>query len=222
MQNRTCQGCTTVITPGPRERNKRKWCSESCRVAAYRIAHPDRNELRKAQKRRHYRENHVPIVHELTCELCSTAFSAKRPEAKYCSPRCKSAAFTATRKDDGRAKAYREQNAERIKEYQKKYAPRWFATDSGQACSQRAEARRRYIETSSESERFTRLEVADRDNWICGLCHGPVDSTLKYPDPLSASLDHITPLSLGGLHIRANAQLAHLRCNLSKGNRVAA
>jgi len=36
---------------------------------------------------------------------------------------------------------------------------------------------------------------------------------------MSASLDHIFPLSLGGDHVRENVHAAHLRCNISKNNR---
>lgn len=35
---------------------------------------------------------------------------------------------------------------------------------------------------------------------------------------MSASLDHILPLSLGGAHSMANVQLAHLSCNHTKSN----
>jgi len=38
---------------------------------------------------------------------------------------------------------------------------------------------------------------------------------------MSVSLDHIVPVSLGGMHSMANVQCAHLFCNLSKNNRVA-
>jgi 5-methylcytosine-specific restriction endonuclease McrA len=38
---------------------------------------------------------------------------------------------------------------------------------------------------------------------------------------MGPSLDHIVPVSLGGTHTWANVQLAHLRCNVSKGNRPA-
>lgn len=62
-------------------------------------------------------------------------------------------------------------------------------------------------------------EIFDRDRWRCQLCGGRVSRSLRHPDPLSASLDHIVPLNDGGAHIRANVQLAHLRCNLSKGPR---
>jgi len=48
-----------------------------------------------------------------------------------------------------------------------------------------------------------------------------VDPSLKYPDPMSVSLDHIVPVSLGGMHAMSNVQCSHLFCNLSKNNRVA-
>lgn len=67
---------------------------------------------------------------------------------------------------------------------------------------------------------FTNAAVYERDSWECGLCGEPVDSGLEYPDPLSASLDHVVPLSLGGAHSLENVQLAHLSCNVRKGARV--
>lgn len=61
--------------------------------------------------------------------------------------------------------------------------------------------------------------VFHRDNWICQLCDGPVDRYLPWPDPYSPSLDHVVPVSKGGEHTYENTQLAHLRCNIAKGNR---
>lgn len=37
--------------------------------------------------------------------------------------------------------------------------------------------------------------------------------------PKRAAVDHIVPLSLGGAHSLENVQLAHLFCNMRKGNR---
>jgi len=70
-------------------------------------------------------------------------------------------------------------------------------------------------------EHVSRMEVFERDGWICGLCGVDVDRSLKWPDPMSVSLDHVIPVSLGGLHSLANVQCAHLFCNCVKGNRVA-
>lgn len=69
-------------------------------------------------------------------------------------------------------------------------------------------------------EEFERIEIFLRDAWTCGLCNKSIDPKLAWPNPWSASLDHIVPLSRGGFHTRANCQAAHLRCNISKGNRV--
>lgn len=38
--------------------------------------------------------------------------------------------------------------------------------------------------------------------------------------PMSASVDHIVPLSRGGEHSMANVQCAHLSCNSSKGDQT--
>jgi hypothetical protein len=70
-----------------------------------------------------------------------------------------------------------------------------------------------------EYESINKRKVFDRDGWVCGICHGPIARKLEYPDPMSASLDHIVPLSLGGPHLWHNVQAAHLWCNIAKGNR---
>jgi 5-methylcytosine-specific restriction endonuclease McrA len=61
--------------------------------------------------------------------------------------------------------------------------------------------------------------IARRDRWCCQLCGERVDERLVWPHPLSASLDHVVPLTKGGAHEPANVQLAHLRCNVAKSNR---
>lgn len=74
---------------------------------------------------------------------------------------------------------------------------------------------------NNDWERFNPVEVYERDGWVCGLCDEPVDSALRFPDPRSVSLDHITPVSLGGPHTRVNTRCSHLGCNSRRGNRVA-
>lgn len=74
---------------------------------------------------------------------------------------------------------------------------------------------------ASEAEAFRYEDVFERDGWTCGICLGPVDRELVWPDPMSKSLDHILPLSRGGSHTADNAQCAHLVCNVRKGDMVA-
>lgn len=73
---------------------------------------------------------------------------------------------------------------------------------------------------AATGEPFTSIEIFERDGWHCGICDEPVDRELRYPDPMSASLDHIVPLSKGGGHTRENVRCSHLGCNVRRGNRI--
>lgn len=55
-----------------------------------------------------------------------------------------------------------------------------------------------------------------RDRGRCGICRKPVRARRG---PMRPSVDHIIPLSVELNHSLENVQLAHYRCNLSKGNR---
>lgn len=56
--------------------------------------------------------------------------------------------------------------------------------------------------------------VFERDKGQCGICGEQVD-------PMSPwEVDHIMPISKGGLHAYANVQLAHRSCNRKKHDRV--
>lgn len=65
-------------------------------------------------------------------------------------------------------------------------------------------------------EKFSPLEIYERDRWRCGVCRKPISKKLRHPNPMSVSLDHKISLSRGGPHSRANAQPSHLRCNIRK------
>ena len=56
---------------------------------------------------------------------------------------------------------------------------------------------------------------------ICGICGQPVDKSLKWPHPYSATVDHIIPINKGGHPSDiANLQLAHNRCNRLKSDNL--
>lgn len=81
-------------------------------------------------------------------------------------------------------------------------------------------ARRRALKLGNGAEPYNRRNVVERDGGICQLCQETVDLTLVWPNPLSLSIDHVHPLSLGGPDTFANVQTSHLVCNIIKGNRV--
>lgn len=78
--------------------------------------------------------------------------------------------------------------------------------------------RRRARKKATSTGRPVRLaEIRERDGSRCHLCERKVPDK-AWPHPLSASLDHVIPLSKGGIHDPSNVKLAHLRCNVEKGN----
>jgi 5-methylcytosine-specific restriction endonuclease McrA len=81
---------------------------------------------------------------------------------------------------------------------------------------------RRVRISGGDAEKFKAGEIYERDGWTCGICDEPVNRDLKWPDPLSVSLDHIVPVSRGGGHTRANTRCSHLICNTRRGAPAAA
>jgi hypothetical protein len=67
-------------------------------------------------------------------------------------------------------------------------------------------------------EHVDRLTVYIRDYWICGICGGCIDLAHDYPDPDTATLDHVVPISRGGPH--TYTQCAHLACNVYKNDQL--
>ncbi len=80
--------------------------------------------------------------------------------------------------------------------------------------------KRRALKYKTQVEFINEKIVFMRDGWICQHCKKRVNRKLRWPDPLSPSLDHIMPLSKGGAHIYSNVQLAHFVCNVSKNVNV--
>lgn len=56
---------------------------------------------------------------------------------------------------------------------------------------------------------------------VCGICGQPIDLSYKAPHPLSATVDHIIPVSKGGHPSEmANLQITHRWCNRWKSDRL--
>lgn len=99
------------------------------------------------------------------------------------------------------------------------FGSRWPRKYCSDRCKYRAYHVARYAaRKGAERSPYDLSVVLAADS--CGLCSLPIDRDLAYPDPLSASLDHIVPLSRGGSDSAENVQAAHLVCNQRKGARV--
>ncbi len=109
-----------------------------------------------------------------------------------------------------RCKVWRSENPEKVVEANRKR----LYSENGRAAVARAQAKRRAIMYGSEvRESFDRMEIFHRDGGICQICHEPAN-------PFMFHVDHIIPISKGGLHSRSNVQTAHPWCNMSKSNKV--
>lgn len=176
----------------------------------------------------------------VTCLQCEQMFvrASRGCVPKYCSPTCRSAANHARAKADGRYQERLARRARNLKAPAEMLCPYCLSVFSTvrensphcgvEECRKRHRAaymrpianRRRAAQRAPAAEAVSPLEIFIRDGWRCWLCRLPVNSQAASRSPMSASLDHVIPLSRGGLHTRRNLRCAHLRCNLSKGAKL--
>lgn len=85
--------------------------------------------------------------------------------------------------------------------------------------------RKRKIDVATMDKSITLRAVYEKDCGVCYLCGKPCDwnDFLEREDAFVAgdlypSIDHVQPLSKGGLHAWENVRLAHRRCNSLKSD----
>ncbi|WP_406501956.1 HNH endonuclease [Streptomyces sp. NBC_01590] len=205
------------------------YCSANCRAALkYERSQLDgRYEQSLAEFRQRTVERREAAARP--CPYCDEAMP--NPRRKQCGkPDCKRA-FNADRMRDWhhnyQAERGQRYTTDRMNEGQRAYGKRrreeqvhWRQRYPEVAAAHDARRRMR-LEQARTAEVFAPVDVHTRDEWTCQLCRRPIDHQVAWPDPMSASVDHVVPLSKGGLHSLINVQSAHLGCNSSKGDRVA-
>ena len=141
---------------------------------------------------------------------CKRAFNAERARKWHANYTSTTGARYASRYRE-RELEYERKRRQTAEHWRKRYPAAAAAGDA---------RRRAVIKQAITGESFTPVQVHERDDWTCGLCREPVDAGLVWPHPMSASIDHIVPLSQGGSHALVNVQCAHLSCNCRKGDRT--
>lgn len=132
-----------------------------------------------------------------THNICACGSAARTPRAKRCSG-CEAA----LRREDMRARYH----ADKAAQGDGRTPAKWRAAVDRRS----ARLAHAYIEDID-----VRV-LADRDQWRCHICGYKVPRKATHPNPKSASIDHLVPVSEGGEHSYRNTALAHLRCNLAK------
>jgi predicted nucleic acid-binding Zn ribbon protein len=136
------------------------------------------------------------------CVVCGASFQSRQQKAATCSPNCCS--------------QLRAENARRIAA-ENQWPPRKWSSHAARFAFYGARRHARIRAFGWED--IDPLVVFARDGWTCQLCHEPVDRSIRWPHPMSVSIDHVTPLAAGGVHASYNVQCAHLGCNSRKNSR---
>lgn len=74
----------------------------------------------------------------------------------------------------------------------------------------------RLMVARSTATRDQHRRVIARDKPPCAICLLPIDYSLRHPDPMSYTVDHVIPLAKGGTDTLDNKQSAHRTCNRTK------
>lgn len=88
------------------------------------------------------------------------------------------------------------------------------------------ERRSRNLRPDQHGGRFSPMFEANKKIILatqstCAICGGIVDKSIKAPDPMSPSIDHIIPVARGGHPSDiSNLQLTHRACNRAKGTKI--
>lgn len=125
---------------------------------------------------------------ERICRSCGRDFMGRRPTCEAC--RSRRAYYAAkARQGDGRTPA------------------KWHRN-----------VKRRTLRLASQTVEPVSLSVVyDRAGGLCCVCGFRIDLSIRWPDPLSLSMEHVVAIVDGGEHSYANVRVSHLGCNLKKG-----
>jgi|SRR5882672_551835 len=170
---------------------------------------------------------------------------ASKDGREHSCKQCKAVYYQANKKrTDARSEAWRKANPERANEIRRKATKKWEAAGKGKAWREanpdklagyrrdyeksrpdkiaawRAEFRLKNPDYFAEQGRKRRAgveivkpdELAIRDSGRCGICNQPLFEPIE--------LDHIVPISRGGVHAKNNCQLSHRSCNRQKQNKL--
>lgn len=99
------------------------------------------------------------------------------------------------------------------------YCTKKCSRRAGRANNPSRQARKALIRGSAHVERFSPLDVLERDGWACKLCGIDTPKSLRGTTNHNApELDHIIPIAKGGPHSISNTQCLCRSCNALKSD----
>jgi hypothetical protein len=101
--------------------------------------------------------------------------------------------------------------AKRLKSY--------LSTPEGKALAAQRRARRRAWRSTNKHEPYDFAKICREWKWVCFMCGRKIDTSLRWPDPMSLSEGHLIALAKGGSDTADNVAPQHLNCNGRQGTR---
>ena len=209
------------------ERTKKHYYCEYCGKERF-SDHPSRHRFCSVECALASKRNNVDVTEKnkieliKICPICKNEFKPINSRHIYCSRKCLDKAISIKGK-----KLWGEQYKARCfkclicgKEVTTKvgYRRKLYCSDE---CLKKATKRKEKEKRAAEMKKsfvepVSMKFVYNRDKGICGICGYPVINDSSPENIWGATIDHIIPLSKGGLHQKSNCQLAHRLCNSMK------
>jgi hypothetical protein len=223
-----------------KEKNRDKYCSKKCASIAAkqnRICIVCGKEFwdKRAAAKFCSEECKDSYRYICKCSICGREFTSKRITAKYCSDECRME--KARQRSKEIARQYHEEAVFVCNECGKKHVVKYGSKRKKYCSDECSESHNKKTEwykamkKKCQRKRRARLagvrclpykdeDIFTRDGWVCKLCGRPVDKSLLYPNPMSATIDHVIPLAKQGEDTPDNVQLAHFICNSYKRDEI--
>lgn len=225
---RACAACGAPFVPYNPSASQRKrghvqrFCSKSCGVSERKIyaSQSERKAAERGRRRQRDVENKsaAPLA---TCAQCGQAYAPRSKVHLFCGPQCRAKAARRLSMVGGRnCKGCGAEFSPAVGERR-----RLFCSEDCCVSFHKADAgknhRKRARHYGVQYEPVRRIDVFNRDGWICQICGVPTPKKLiGKVNPRAPELDHRISLASGGGHTWANVQCACRSCNAAKGSKT--
>lgn len=166
-------------------------------------------------------EDALKIEYVCTCQYCGKEFETKRAGKKYCSSHCSTIASKRRRKP--LKEFYTAQCVVCGSSFETNHSNSKTCSVQCRRSLARIERNRRYKQLRKAGDfecSVTLQNVFDKFNGVCCGCGKKLSFDCDSLSEEYPSIDHIIPLSKGGVHMWDNVQLLCRKCNCIKGTKT--
>ena len=204
-----------------RHSDRNQYCSRECYFIAIEAALVLCVICGKETNGEKYCSDECEHSHKMICQQCG-AFYLGKITSVYCSRDCE---LEVGRERSGKYYISKRETNEYVTKVCKNCGELFtinYYVEKREFCSSRCSNRYHKVQRKAR-ERGAFVEpvsigyLFNRDGGVCQLCGKKVSMDLEHTHVMSATMDHIIPISKGGRHCKQNTQLAHLMCNSIKG-----